>query len=83
MVHLNWAVAVALAEGPARGLTLLDELKVAQALESYSPYHAARADLLRRAGKIEQARGEYARAMELCHNTSERRFFSRRIAELA
>ncbi len=83
VVHLNWAVAVALAESPERGLTLLDELKVAQALESYSPYHAARADLLRRAGKVEQARGEYARALERCHNTSERRFFSRRIAELA
>jgi RNA polymerase sigma-70 factor (ECF subfamily) len=83
VVHLNWAVAVSLADGPERGLALLDELQVAETLESYAPYHAARADFLRRAGELEQAREAYARALDLCHNTSERRFFTRRIAELS
>jgi RNA polymerase sigma-70 factor (ECF subfamily) len=83
VVDLNWAVAVSFAESPECGLALLEELKLADSLESYHPYHAARADLLRRAGRIEQAREVYARALELCHNTAERRFFSRRIAELA
>ena len=83
VIDLNWAVAVSFADGPQRGLAFLAELKVAEALEGYYPYHAARADRLRRAGRIEQAREAYARALELCQNTIERRFFSRRIAELA
>jgi RNA polymerase sigma-70 factor, ECF subfamily len=83
VIELNRVVAIAMAEGPERGLALLAELQLADALDAYAPYHAARADFLRRAGRVEEAREAYARALELCQNVIERRFFSRRLAELA
>ncbi len=83
VIQLNWAVAVAMADGPERGLLFLDDLKIAETLDAYHPYHIARAELLRRAGQRDAARAEYVRALELCQNTIERRFLSRRLAELA
>lgn len=83
VIELNRAVASAMAEGPERGLALLERPAVAEALAEYYHFHAARADLLRRAGRREEAVGAYVRALELCRNTAERRFLQRRLAEVA
>jgi RNA polymerase sigma-70 factor (ECF subfamily) len=83
VVELNQAVAVAMAEGPEQGLALLDRLHIGESLGSYLPYHAARADLLRRAGRRDEAAASYARALELCQNSIERRFLQRCLSELA
>ncbi|MCC6606854.1 MAG: RNA polymerase sigma factor [Anaerolineae bacterium] len=82
VVHLNSAVAVAMAEGPMRGLALLDELAKAGTLEHYHLFHAARADLLRRAGFYDDAHDAYTIALDLCQNAVEKRFLRRRLAEL-
>ena len=82
VVELNLAAAVAMAEGPERGLALMDALRLGDALDSYDHYHAARADLLRRAGRSAEAADAYMRALELCQNRIERRYFHRRLAEL-
>ena len=78
VVRLNRAVAVAMAEGPHAGLGLLEDLP----LERYHLFHAARADLLRRAGRRDEARAAYERARELVTNNSERAFLERRLADL-
>jgi len=83
VVALNRAVAVAMAEGPERGLALLDRPDLAAALAAYYHYHAARADLLRRSGRRAEATAAYARALEFCQNAVERRFLQRRLAEMA
>lgn len=83
VVDLNHAVAVAMAEGPERGLALLDRPELATALQAYQHFHAARADLLRRAGRLEAATAAYVRALDLCQNAAERRFLQRRLAEMA
>jgi RNA polymerase sigma-70 factor, ECF subfamily len=82
VVTLNWAVAVAMAEGPLRGLVLLDDLAKAGTLDHYHLFHAARADLLRRAGFRDDARDAYTIALDLCQNSVEKRFLRRRLAEL-
>ena len=82
VVRLNWAVAVAMAEGPMRGLALLDELARAGSLDHYHLFHAARADLLRRAGFRDDAHDAYTIALDLCQNAVEKRFLRRRLAEL-
>jgi len=82
VITLNWVVALAMVEGAERGLVLLEEAQLADVLERYALYHAARADLLRRAGRVDEARAEYIRALEVCQSTSERRFFSRCLTEL-
>src|SRR2546425_7275394 len=79
IVSLNRAVAVAMADGPRRGLALIDALAATGNLESYHLLHAARADLLRRIGSSTQAAKSYARALELVTNDSERRFLERRL----
>ncbi len=78
VVELNRAVAVALACGPDAGLELLDGLP----LERYHLFHSARADLLRRSGRADEARVEYERARELATNPAERAFLERRLAAL-
>ena len=83
IVELNQAVAVAMADGPAHGLALLDRLQLDAALAHYHFYHAARADLLRRAGRLDEAAISYTRALALCQNTIERRFLQRRLREIA
>lgn len=83
VVELNGAVAVAMVEGPARGLALVDRLSERGELDDYHLLHAARADLLRRLGRTEEAALAYARARELTANEAERAFLDRRLAELA
>jgi RNA polymerase sigma-70 factor, ECF subfamily len=80
VVALNRAVAVAKAEGPEAGLALLDELD--RDLAGYQYLHAARADLLRRLERVEEARAAYERALALTTAEPERRFLERRLADL-
>ena len=82
VVVLNRAVAVAFAEGPERGLELIDGLIASGALEGYHPLHAARAELLRRSGRLPEATSEYLRAAELATNPVESSFIERRLAEM-
>jgi RNA polymerase sigma-70 factor (ECF subfamily) len=82
-VELNAAVAVAMADGADAGLEMLDRLRLDEALAHYHLYHAARADLLRRAGRFEEAATSYRESLTLCQNRIERRFLQRRLAELA
>src|SRR6185295_8597713 len=65
IVSLNRAVAVAMVEGPARALALIDDLAAGGELENYHLLHAARADLYRRKGSHTEAVGSYKRALEL------------------
>jgi RNA polymerase sigma-70 factor, ECF subfamily len=80
VVELNRAVAVAMAEGPDRGLELIDRLS--DSLDRYLHLHSARADLLRRLGRRDEAAVAYRRALELAGNDVERRFLERRLAEV-
>ncbi|MCU1233090.1 MAG: polymerase sigma-70 factor2C subfamily [Candidatus Solibacter sp.] len=80
VVRLNRAVAVAMAEGAEAGLALIDEL--AGELEDYHLFHAARADLLRRAGRFVEAGESYAKALALVTNDSERRYLEKRAREV-
>jgi RNA polymerase sigma-70 factor, ECF subfamily len=82
VVELNRAVAIAMAEGPERGLELLDDPELADALEDYQWFWSARADLLKRAGRQDEAMKAYERALALATNPVEQRFLSRRLAEL-
>jgi RNA polymerase sigma-70 factor (ECF subfamily) len=81
VVRLNEAVAVSFADGPHAGLDILDELERVEAVCRYQPYHAARADLLRRAGRFDQAARAYRSAIELTRNEAERRFLEDRLRE--
>jgi RNA polymerase sigma-70 factor (ECF subfamily) len=83
VIELNRAVAVAMAEGPERGIELLDDPELARALDGYQWFWSARADLLRRLERGDEASRAYARALELATNPVERRFIERRLAELA
>ncbi|MGH2637208.1 MAG: RNA polymerase sigma factor [Actinomycetota bacterium] len=80
VVELNRAVAVAMADGPARGLALVDELE--GELDGYHLFHAARADLLRRLERREEAAAAYRRALDLVANPNERTYLERRLAEV-
>jgi RNA polymerase sigma-70 factor (ECF subfamily) len=80
VVALNRAVAVGMSEGPETGLTLLDELGAE--LNGYHLRHAALADLLRRAGRFEQATVEYQRAVTLAGTAPERAYLERRLREV-
>ena len=82
VVALNRAVAVAMARGPEAGLARLDAPELRQALAQYCLYHSARANLLRRAGRIGEAAESYAKALSLAGNDPERRFLSRRLDAL-
>src|SRR5262249_20370663 len=85
VVRINRAVAEGRARGAAAGLALLGALESADAargLADYQPYHAARADLLRRAGRLAEAALAYRAALDLCRGEPERRFLSRQLAAL-
>jgi len=82
VVALNRAVAVAMRDGPAAGLTLVDAILARGELGDYHLAHASRADLCRRLGRTADARGAYERALALTTQASERRFLARRLAEL-
>jgi RNA polymerase sigma-70 factor, ECF subfamily len=79
VVELNRAVAVAMAAGPESGLALMRDLP----LDEYHLYHAARADLLRRLERLDEAAEAYRRALELAQTEPERRFLSQRLAEIS
>ncbi len=83
VVELNRAVAVAMAEGPEAGLALLDQLEETGALADYHLLPAARADLLRRLGRSNEAAAAYRKALDLARLEPERRFLTGRLAELA
>jgi RNA polymerase sigma-70 factor (ECF subfamily) len=82
VVELNRAVAVALRDGPAAGLRLIDAILDRGDLGQYHLAHAARADLLRRLGRREDARQAYERALALARQEPERRFLRKRLAQL-
>ena len=82
VISLNRAVAVAMAEGPQRGLELMKELGATSDLENYHLLHAARADMHRRLGQPAEAAEEYARALGLVTNESERRYLVKRLKEV-
>jgi len=79
VVELNRAAAVAMSEGPERGLEMIEEI---DGLEGYRQLHSARAELLRRLGREAEAESAYARAIELTSNQVERRYLERRVSEL-
>jgi RNA polymerase sigma-70 factor, ECF subfamily len=80
VVELNRAVAVAMAKGPTEGLDLVERIP---GLDHYHLLHAARADLLRRLGRVDEAVSAYERALELATNAAERNFLERRLAEVS
>jgi RNA polymerase sigma-70 factor (ECF subfamily) len=82
IVSLNRAVAVAMVDGPRVGLALIDSLAATNDLDDYHLLHAARADLLRRAGSHEEAAKSYMKALALVTNDSERRYLQRRLREV-
>ena len=79
VVELNRAAAVAMRDGPKRGLELIEAI---EGLDDYRPLHGARADLLSRLGRDEEAARAYERALSLDPNPVERRFLERRLATL-
>lgn len=79
VVAVNRAVAVAMAQNPSAGMTLLHRIEGA---EGYYPYHVARADLLRRMNQREAAADAYERALALCGNSAERAYLQRRLDEM-
>jgi RNA polymerase sigma-70 factor (ECF subfamily) len=82
VVELNRAVAVAMAEGPAAGLALLEGLRCRGELQGYGLFFAAEADLLRRLGRRREAAASYRRALERIGTEPERRYLERRLAEV-
>lgn len=83
VIALNRAVAVAMRDGPAAGLALVDEILNRGDLSDYRFAHAARADLCRRLGRRAEARMSYERALALTRQGPERRFLERRISEVS
>ena len=82
MVELNRAVAVAMRDGPAAGLVLIDAILARGDLADYPLAHSARAELCRRLGRTAEARVSYNRALDLTRQEPARRFLERRLAEL-
>ncbi len=82
VVELNLAVAVAMADGPAVGLAMMDGIAASGELERYPYLHAARADLLRRLDRRTEAATAYRRALDLTTNGAEQTYLQRRLAEV-
>jgi len=82
VVELNLAAAVAMADGPAVGLAMMDGIAASGELDSYPYLHAARADLLRRLERWSEAETAYRRALDLTSNGAERAFLERRLREV-
>jgi RNA polymerase sigma-70 factor, ECF subfamily len=80
VIELNRAIAVAMDEGPAAGLELIDAI---EGLDRYAPFHVSRADLLAREGRDADAAAAYRRGLELSSNPVQRVFLARRIEELS
>ena len=82
VIDLNRAVALAMRDGPAAGLAVVDAILARGELKDYHLAHAARADLCRRLGRRQDARASYERALALARQEPERRFIQQRLAEL-
>lgn len=82
VIELNRAVAIAMRDGPAAGLALIDALIARGELTDYHLAHSVRADLYRRLDRIPEARASYHRALELTRQEPERRFLEKRLREL-
>ena len=82
VVELNRAAAVAMHEGPAAGLALIDALLARGELHEYHLMHAARADLYRRLGRREEARAAYEQASALAKSEPEQRYLEKRRREM-
>ena len=82
VVELNLAAAVAMADGPAVGLAMMDGIAATGELDTYPYLHAARADLLRRLERWSEATTAYRRALELTTNGPERAFLEARLSEV-
>ncbi|HEX2871539.1 MAG TPA: sigma-70 family RNA polymerase sigma factor [Polyangiaceae bacterium] len=82
VVALNHAAAVAMAKGEEAGLALLADLAGVEELQSYAPFFAARADLLRRLQRFQEAVPDYERSLLLAKNEPEQRYLTRRLAEM-
>ena len=78
-MELNLAAAVAMRDGPAIGLAMMDGIAADGALDDYPYFHAARADLLRRLGRWSEAAAAYRRALVLTTNAAERAFLTGRL----
>jgi RNA polymerase sigma-70 factor (ECF subfamily) len=83
VVELNRAAAVAMRDGPAAGLAIIDAILARGDLTDYQFAHSARAELLRRLGKTEEARAAFERALALTHQETERRFLETRVTALS
>ena len=83
VIELNRAAAIAMRDGPAHGLALIDAILARGELQEYHLAHAARADLLRRLGRKDEARAAYERALTLAIEEPERRLIERRLRELS
>jgi RNA polymerase sigma-70 factor, ECF subfamily len=82
IVELNRAVAVAMQDGYLAGLQQIDDILARGDLTDYHLAHAARADLCRRSGRIDDARVSYLQALELVKQEPERRFLQQRLRDL-
>ncbi len=82
VIALNAAVALSFAQGAQAGLTAMAELDAHGELAQYQPYHAARADLFRRAGRMEDSVAAYRQALEFTENAAERNFLEQRLVEI-
>ena len=82
VIELNRAAALAMRDGPAAALVLVDDILARGDLTDYHLAHSARAELCRRLGRTEQAREAFRRALDLTQQEPERRFIERRLREL-
>ena len=82
VIELNRAAAIAMADGYEKGLALIDELRARGVLKGYTPLHSARAELLRRLGRRDEAADAFETALRLAGTEPERRFLRRRLSEL-
>jgi RNA polymerase sigma-70 factor (ECF subfamily) len=82
IVELNRAVAIALRDGPAAGISIIEQILARGDLSDYHLAHSARADLYRRLGQKQEAQAAYEQALALSKLEPERRFLERRLAEL-
>jgi len=82
VVELNHAAALAMVDGPASALRLVEALAARGGLEGYDALPAVRADLLRRLGRADEALSAYQEALRLARNEPQRRYLAKRVAEL-
>ncbi len=82
VIRLNEAVAISMIQGPESGLSILNDIESEGLLKSYQPFYAAKADMLRRAERFEEAIASYQIALEKSDNLQEREFLQKRIKDL-